>query len=72
VRSADFELDGDLLAGSKGLDEILVVLVLETLALPDLALLSIVIGLGSGNLKFSLDVSIVITSYFTLVSLSGL
>jgi hypothetical protein len=68
VRSANFKLDRDLLAGSKGLDKILVVLVLETLALPDLALLSVVIGLGSGNLELSLDVSIVITSYFALVS----
>jgi hypothetical protein len=72
VRSADFKLDRDLLTGSEGLDEILVVLVLETLALPDLALLSVVIGLSSGNLKFSLNVSIVITSYFALVSLAGL
>jgi hypothetical protein len=69
VRSADFKLDRDLLAGGERLNEILVVLVLETLALPDLALLSVVVGLGSGNLELSLNVSIVITSYFALVSL---
>jgi hypothetical protein len=62
VGSANFELDRDDLTRSERLDEILVVLVLETLALPDLALLSVVVGLGSGNLEFSLDVSVVVTS----------
>jgi hypothetical protein len=62
VGSANFELDRDDLTRSERLDKILVVLVLETLALPDLALLSVVVGLGSGNLEFSLDVSVVVTS----------
>jgi hypothetical protein len=62
VGSANLELDRDDLTGSERLDEILVVLVLETLALPDLALLGVVVGLSSGNLEFSLDVSVVITS----------
>jgi hypothetical protein len=64
VGSANFELDRNDLARSERLDEILVVLVLETLALPDLALLSVVVGLGSGNLEFSLDIAIVVTGYF--------
>jgi hypothetical protein len=61
--SANLESDGDLLTGGEGLDEILVVLVLETLALPDLALLGVVVGLGFGNLELALNVAIVVTSF---------
>jgi hypothetical protein len=72
VGSADFKLDRDLLTRSERLNEILVVLVLETLALPDLALLGVVISLGPGNLELSLDVSVVVTSYLASVSSSCL
>jgi hypothetical protein len=72
VGSADFKLNRDLLTRSERLNEILVVLVLETLALPDLALLGVVISLGPGNLELSLDVSVVVTSYLASVSSSCL
>jgi len=62
VRSADLELDGNLLAGGVCLDEVLVVLVLEAFAKPDVTLSGLVVGLGLGNLEFALDVTIVITS----------
>lgn len=61
--SANFESDGDLLTRGEGLNEILVVLVLEALTLPDLALLGVVIGLSLGDLELALNVAIVVTSF---------
>ena len=61
--SANFESDRDLLTRGEGLNEILVVLVLEALTLPDLALLGVVVGLGLGNLELALNVAIVVTSF---------
>lgn len=50
VRSADVELDVDLLSGGIGLDIVLVVVVLETLAEPDVTLGGFVVALSVGNL----------------------
>ena len=61
--SADLESDRNFLAGSESRNNVLVVLVLETLAEPDLALLGVVVGLGLGNLELALDVAIVVTGF---------
>lgn len=61
--SADIECDRNLLARSESRNNVLVVLVLETLAEPDLALLGVVVGLGLSNLELALDVAVVVTSF---------
>lgn len=63
MRSADIERDGDLLTRSESRNNVFVVLVLETLAEPDLALLSIVVGLSLSNLELALDVAIIVASF---------
>jgi len=61
--SADLESDRNFLAGSESRNNVLVVLVLETLAEPDLALLGVVVGLCLSNLELALDVAVVVTSF---------
>lgn len=60
MRGTNVELDVDSLSGSVGLDLVGVVRILETLAEPDVALGGIVVGLCGGDLKFALDVTVVI------------
>lgn len=60
--STDIECDGDLLTRGESRNNVLVVLVLESLAEPDLALLGVVVGLSLSNLEFALDVAVVVTS----------
>ncbi|KAM3086459.1 hypothetical protein ACMFMF_011906 [Clarireedia jacksonii] len=66
VRSSDVEFEWDDLSSGVGLEKALVVFPLVTLAQPDPALGGIVVALGFGNLKHTLDVSIVVGSLVNL------
>jgi hypothetical protein len=60
VRSADLKLDRYLLARSVRLDRVLVVVVLEPLAEPEVTLGSVVVTLLSSDLELTLDVTVVV------------
>jgi hypothetical protein len=66
VRSGDIEGDWDDLSSGVGLEKVLVVLPLVTLAQPDVTLGGIVVALALGNLKHTLDVSVVVGSLVNL------
>ena len=73
VRSANVELHGDDLTSGICLDIVLVVIIFETFAEPDIALCGIVVGLSGGDLKFTLNIAIVVTLLVVtnLLSASG-
>ena len=60
VRSADVDRDGNFLADGVLLHVLGVVVVHESLAEPDLASLDVVVGLAVGDLKLTLDVTVVV------------
>ena len=60
VGSADINCEVDFLAGGIGLDVVLVVGELVTLAKPDVALSVFVVALAGGDLQLALDVAVVV------------
>lgn len=60
VGGTDVDLEVDSLAGSVGLDVVLVVGELVTLAKPDITLIGVVVALARGDLQLALNVTVVV------------